>query len=41
MGKAKKSTGWAKYVYVSEICAEGILCLFPGDKKKMWKVGQN
>ena len=21
-------------MYVSEICAEGILCLFPGDKKK-------
>ena len=26
--KAKKSIGWAKYVYVSEICAEGILVTF-------------
>ena len=29
IGKAKKSIGWAKYVYVSEICTEGIFVTFP------------
>ena len=27
--KAKKSIGWAKYVYVSEICAEGMFVTIP------------
>ena len=26
-------------MFVSEICAEGVLCLFPGDWK-IWKVGK-
>ena len=27
--RQKKSIGWAKYMYVSEICAEGIFVTFP------------
>ena len=29
IGKAKKSIEWAKYMYVSEICAVGIFVTFP------------
>ena len=31
IGKAKKSIGWAKDMYVCEICAEGIFVTFPGN----------
>ena len=39
--RQNKSTGWSKYVYVKEICADGIFVSFFPWWLKMWKVGQN